>query len=354
MTKLSSDAPRAAARPRRATGTGRPRLADVAEHAGVAKITASRVLRGLGSVAAPTRARVEKAMRELGYIPNAVASNLASNRTGVIAVIGPGFSSPLIRDLFQGLSEVMRAEGYQIMLGMTGTVRDEEEALIRAFLARRVDALVLTNPRHTAPAWRLLRAAGIPVVEVGELAARPVSMTVGFSNQAASRAVVRHLVSSGRRRIAMISEEHDERNRAHQRQAGYRAALHEAGLDADPALLVEAPLSLAGAASAARRLFAVARLPDAVFCSDDVLALGVLFECMRQGWQVPRQLAIAGFGDLDIAAEAITPLTSLRVERVEMGRRAGAMLLAALRGDALAERHHDMGFAVIARASTGS
>ena len=336
----------------RVRGSGRPTLADVAVRAGVAKITASRVLRGLGTVAAETRARVEQAMNELGYIPNVIASNLASNRTGVIAIIGPGFSSPLLRDLFQGLSEVMRTEGYQIMLGMTGASSGEEEALIRTFLARRADALVLTNSRHSARALQLLKTVDVPVVEVGELAVRPVGMTVGFSNRAAAHAIVRHLIHVGRKRIAMISEPQDERSRASERRAGYVAALREAGLKADPALLVEARLGLAAAADAIRQLLDISEPPDAVFCSDDVLALGVLFECLRQGWQVPRQLAIAGFGDLEIAAEAIIPLTSLRVERVAMGRRAGAMLLAALRGDTPGTEREDVGFAVIARAST--
>ena len=150
----------------------------------------------------------------------------------------------------------------------------------------------------------------------------------------------------------MISEPQNERRRASERRAGYAAALREAGLRFDPALLVEARLSLAAAAGAIRQLCAISEPPDAVFCSDDLLALGVLFESLRQGWQVPRQLAIAGFGDLEIAAEAIVPLTSLRVERVAIGRRAGAMLLAALRGDTSGVEREDVGFDVIARTST--
>lgn len=331
--------------------TGLPRLADVAERAGVAKITASRVLRQAGPVAPETRIRVERAMRELGYIPNTVASNLASNRTRVIAAITPGFASPLIRDLFQGLSDVVHTEGYHILFGVAGFREGEEDALIRAFLARRPDALVLSRTGHSAATRRLLRAAGIPVVEVGQLAKKPVDMAVGFSNEDAAQALVRYMIERGYRDIAMISELQQENDRALPRRRGYERALVESGLRFEPRRLIESHTDLAAAAHALLQLVGERSWPDAIFCGDDVLALGSLFECQRQGLGVPHDIAIAGFGDLDFASQACPPITTVRVDRVGMGRMAGEMLLQALHGARPAARSIDVGFALVPRES---
>ena len=269
-----------------------PRLADVADRAGVAKITASRVLRQAGPVAAETRARVEQAMRDLGYIPNIVASNLSSNRTRIVAAITPGFASPLIRDLFQGLSDVVHAQGYHLLFGIAGHRLREEEALVRTILARRPDALVLSRTEHTASTRQILRNAAIPVVEIGQLASQPVDMAVGFSNRAAARAIVQHMIDRGYRRIAMMSERNEESPRSMLRQQGYTDALNAAGLTRDPALLIESSTELAAAAQALRALLQRDPTPDAVFCGDDLFALGALFECQHQGLGVPQDIAI--------------------------------------------------------------
>lgn len=338
-----------ASRPRR---TGLPRLADVADRAGVAKITASRVLRQAGPVAPETRARVEQAMRDLGYIPNIVASNLSSNRTRMIAAITPGFGSPLIRDLFQGVSDVVGAQGYHLLFAVAGHTAGEEDTLVRAILARRPDALVLSRTVHTAATRQVLRNAAIPVVEVGQVASQPIDMTVGFSNRAAARAIVQHMIERGYRRIAMISERPDVNARTMARRHGYAEALSAAGLPPDPSLLIECSTDLPAAAQALRTLRQREPAADAVFCSDDLLALGALFECQRQGWHVPRDIAIAGFGDLEYAAEACPSITTIRVDRTGMGRQAGEMLLLALRGPRSSMRALDIGFTLVVRDST--
>jgi len=291
-------------------------------------------------------------MRDLGYIPNIVASNLSSNRTRIIAAITPGFASPLIRDLFQGLSDVVHAQGYHLLFGVADHSVGEEEALVRAILARRADALVLSRTRHTASTRQILRNAAIPVVEVGQLASQPIDMTVGFSNRAAARAIVQHMIDRGYRRIAMMSEHQEENPRSIVRRQGYADALAAAGLTPDPALLIESSTDLGAAAQALRALRRQKRAPDAVFCGDDLLALGALFECQRQGWHVPRDIAVAGFGDLEYAAQACPSITTIHVDRISMGRSAGEMLLLALGGARPGRRSLDIGFSLIPRAST--
>ncbi len=224
--------------------------------------------------------------------------------------------------------------------------------LIRALLARRPDALVLSRTVHSAATRALLRTATVPIVEVGQLARTPIDMTVGFSNRAAARAVVRHLVARGYRRIAMMSEFQDESGRAMARRKGYGDALAEAGLAMDPGLLVEARTDLGEGARAMLHLRTLDPPPDAVFCSDDLLALGALFECHRRGWRVPADIAIAGFGDLEYAAQACPAITTVHVDRPGMGRQTGEMLLQALGSVRPVTRSIDIGFTLIQREST--
>lgn len=164
--------------------------------------------------------------------------------------------------------------------------------------------------------------------------------------------MVRHLVARGYRRIAMMSEFQEESGRAMARRQGYADALAEAGLAIDPRLLVEARTDLGEGARALVRLRAIDPPPDAVFCSDDLLALGALFECHRRGWGVPADIAIAGFGDLEFAAQACPAITTVHVDRAAMGRQTGEMLLASLLGVRSAAHSVDIGFTLIRRDST--
>jgi LacI family transcriptional regulator, gluconate utilization system Gnt-I transcriptional repressor len=302
-------------------------------------------------VAEETRARVERAMEKLGYLPDVVASNLASNRTRMIAAIVTSYGSALVREFLQSLADTVHPAGFLLLLGATGTSDPRaEEQLIRAFLARRPDAMVVSQINHSSDTRRLLRRSGIPVVEVGGLADDPIDMTVGFSNQEATRQLILHLVQRGYRRIATLSETIADNDRAKLRRLGYMEALHEAGLS-HRADLVEAPLNIADAADAFAALMRRSPEIDAVFCSDDLLALGALAECRRRRWNVPKRVAIAGLGDLEFAVAAVPALTTVRIYRTAMGRRTGAVLLQALQGERPQQPQQPVDFEIMSRAS---
>ena len=328
----------------------RPRLVDVAKAAGVSMMTVTRVLRDPAKVAADTRARVERVLRKTGYTPDLVARGLASKRSGLIGAVVPLLTNSLIAEIMQGLSDTLAMDDLHLILGASGFSAPGEETLVRAFLSRRVDALYLTGVIHTRETVRMLKQAAIPVVEGGNLTERPIDMLVGYSNIDAGCTVTRYLLERYGP-VGYVGAHPQDNDRARDRRRGYELALRRARVKLDPALCVETSLDIdAGAAAMAALL---ARRPDvrAVFCSADAIAVGALFECQRQGLAIPDRIAVAGFDDMPLAGQVVPPLTTLRVPRYEIGRRAGEMIRARLARQPIEAAIVDCGFEFVARAS---
>jgi LacI family gluconate utilization system Gnt-I transcriptional repressor len=322
------------------------RMEDVARVAGVSMITVSRALNAPGKLAPATLARVRAAIERLRYVPNLMAGSLASNRSRIVAAIVPTIANSIFSDTIDGLARVLAEHRYQLLLGQTHYRVDEEAALVDAFLGRRVDGLVLTGVAHARGVRARVRRAGVPVVETWDLTARPIDMLVGFSNRAAGAAAARYLVDKGYRTLAFIGGV-DDRSAA--RLAGYRDSARVSGIRNVPAALLPVPSSPADGSAALASLLARGA-PRAVFCSNDILAAGALFECQRRHIDVPERLAVMGFADLPIAAGIEPSLTSVQVRAPAMGARAGTMLMRRLAGDPTPERIVDLGFAVVAGA----
>jgi len=328
-------------------------MEDVARVAGVSVITVSRVLREPARVAEATRERVLSAIEATGYVPNLVAGSLKSRRSGIIAAVIPSVTHSIVAEVVRGMTEVLDDEGLHLLLANSGFSPKEEEALVAAFLARRPDAIYLTGTTHTAGTRRMLDAAGIPVVETGNLTHSPIDMVVGYSNVEAARAMTHALVASGRRTIGYIGQQSREAiDRVRDRHAGYCKGLRDKKLGVRDALQVEVDLSYRGGASGLRELLGREPQVDAVFCTSDVIAIGALFEAQRRRLAVPRRLAICGMDDQEIASQCVPSLTTVRMPRYEMGRRAAAMLCGRLAGMAVDPRAVDLGFEVVLRETT--
>ena len=337
-----------------ATRASRPatsgsRMEDVARLAGVSMITVSRVLNTPDKVAPATRRKIEVAIRKTGYMPNLTAGSLASSKSRIIAAIVPTIDNSIFAETVRGLSETLAAGGYQLLLGQTGYDAAVEEALVAAFLGRRADGIVLTGAQHSRLTVRRLKAAGIPVVETWDLPVAPIDMVAGFSNIGAGRAMAQHLLSKGYRRFGLAGGD-DDRTLA--RRDGFAAALKGTRGATLVTSLLTAGRSYSGGRAALTRLLTPDARLDAIFFSNDALAVGALMECRRRGIKVPQQLAIAGFADLDIAAEVEPALTTVRVRSRHIGEEAARMLLARLAGDTVTEPVRDVGFAIVERAST--
>jgi LacI family gluconate utilization system Gnt-I transcriptional repressor len=298
-----------------------------------------------------TRRRVERAVRTTGYVQNLVAGSLASSRTHVIAAIVPNIDHPAWGKTVSATAELLRGAGYHLLLGEHSFSTEKEEALIAAFLGRRPDGFLLHGRQHTPRAVKLLRGAGIPIVELGELTGQPLDMVVSYSNYEAGKALTTYLLERGYRRIGMICLQRDLSERHYQRWRGYRAALRGKGHQYADRLTVETTLGYRKGAEGLLALVDRDASLDAVFCTSDVLAAGAQFECLRRGWPVPTRVAVAGFDDQDLAAELVPALTTVHVPREAIGALAGRMLLDRASGKAVAPKRVDVGFRIMGRES---
>ncbi|MBA2962341.1 MULTISPECIES: LacI family DNA-binding transcriptional regulator [Ramlibacter] len=324
-------------------------MSDVAQAAGVALVTVSRVINEPDKVAPQTRAQVEAAVRKLGYVPDRTASSLASSRSRIVGAVVPTLANVWFAETMEGLAAELGRAGYQLMLAQSSYVPRAEAGLIDAFLGRRVDALVLTGALRDAAARTRLRQMHLPVVETWDLPARPVDMAVGFSNEEVGEEVARRLVKAGRRAIAFLGA---DEQRSQMRRAGLERGLQAAGLPLVAAEYVPPPSSIALGRELMARLAAAHPDVDAVFCGNDFIAIGAMMWARTNGWDLPGRLAVVGFSDLPIAEATWPPLTTVKVRGGEMGRRAGAMLLARLRGEEPPRKVEDIGFEYVERSTT--
>ena len=309
-------------------------MADVARVAGVSPMTVSRAFKRDASVSEATRSAILRAAEDLGYVFDATASNLRSQRTDFVAVTIPSLNNANFAETVSGLSEGLKDRGLQILLGYTNYDIHEEERLIEQLLRRRPEAIVVTGGRHTDRARRMLENAGIPVIETWDLPPRPIGHVVGFSNAAAVRGMVDHFVARGLTRIAFIGGDADRDTRGTDRRAGFIAAMQSHGLDATRLIAAGIPpISMREGADAMGRLLDT--LPDtqAVIAVSDLSAFGALTECQRRGVDVPGRLSIAGFGDYEIGAICVPPLSTINPHPRDIGARTAALILQVLAGD---------------------
>lgn len=327
-----------------ASPTRSPTLADVARHAGVSTITASRALGRPNLVLPATVERVQKAVDALGYVPNLIAGGLRSRRSRLVAVLVPAIAMPQLLPALQALTKSLEADGYHVIIAESGFDHSREDALIATLLGRRPDGIVLFGLIRGEGARQRLRASGIPVVETWDLAETPVDMLVGFSHVAAGRAVARYLMDRGRRRIGVVTAD-DQRSAM--RLDGMRA---EFGGEM-PVVTVPAPSTTGAGRAGLPELLGQRPDLDAICCSSDQLALGVIAGAQARGVRVPDDLAVFGYGDAEFAPHIEPALTTVRIDGALIGRTAARFVVDRCAGRTVAERVVDVGFHIVARAS---
>jgi LacI family transcriptional regulator, gluconate utilization system Gnt-I transcriptional repressor len=330
-------------------GSGAVTLHDVAKLAGVAPITASRAVNNPGQVSEEVRRKVNEAIARTGYVPNLLAGGLASTRSRLVAAVVPTISGPVFLETVQSLTEALAERGYQLMLGQAGYAGSREDALLEAIIGRRPDGIVLTGIMHSADGRRRLLASGIPVVETWDLTPTPIDMLVGFSHVDVGRAVAAFLHARGRRHLAVVAGD-DER--AKRRQDAFQAAARSLGLDDPQVVVVPAPTTLRSGRAAFAELMQVSTDIDAVFCSSDLLALGVMTQAQSTGIAVPGKVAVVGFGDLDFAADLHPALTTVHINGGAIGRQAAQFIVDRAEGRTVEQRVIDIGFSIVDRKST--
>jgi LacI family transcriptional regulator, gluconate utilization system Gnt-I transcriptional repressor len=308
-----------------------PTMADVAERAGVSTMTVSRALKKGGSISEKTRRKIMDAVDELGYVLDQMAGTLSSKRSGFIAALVPSINSSNFADTARGITEAVENTGLQLLLGYTDYLVEKEEQLVESMLTRRPEGIIVTGGRHADRTRRLLAAAGIPVIETWDVPERPIEHVVGFSNAAATNALVHHLHARGYRNIGFVGGTSNRDTRGADRRFGYTQAIEQLGLPRGRVISFgKPPISMEQGAEAIVHLMSQWPDVDAAVCVSDLSAFGALMECHRRGWSVPGRVAIAGFGDFEVARCSFPRITTVSVDAFEIGRAAGDLMLRAI------------------------
>ncbi|WEX91350.1 LacI family DNA-binding transcriptional regulator [Sinorhizobium garamanticum] len=301
-------------------------LAEVAEAAGVGESTVSRVLRNHGSFSKKTRDRVMEAVERLGYVPNRIAGTLASAGSRLVAFVIPSLSNIVFPDVLRGASSVLEANQHQAVFSVTDYDAEREEALVAAMLAWRPTAVMLAGFEHTEGTVKRLRASGCRVVEMLDLDGTALDLAVGLSNRSAGRTSADFLLKRGYRRIGYVGHDLDRDTRARKRFGGFCEALGAAGFALVDREICAGGSSVESGRLGLERLLARSSL-DAVYFSNDDMALGGYFHCLARGISIPSQLAIFGYNGLDIGRVTPQPLSTIRTPRVETGRVAAELVV---------------------------
>lgn len=313
-------------------------LEEVARAARVSRATVSRVVNGDRRVGDATRATVETAVRQLGYVPNRAARSLVTRRSDSIAVVIPEptaqvFGDPFFPRLLRGISDALAEAELQLVLLMPQG-RAGESRVARYLAAGHSDGVLLVSLHGSDPLPAELRRHGIPVVVGGRPPASGISY-VDVDNRGGAASAVRHLLDAGRKHVATVAGPQDMAPGA-DRLAGYRETVARDGGPVDERLIEIADFTLEGGRLGMERLLARAPEIDAVFAASDLVAVGAMAALQAAGRDVPRDVAIIGFDDSPLATSTQPPLSSVRQPIEDMGREMTRLLLAAVehKGDA--------------------
>ncbi len=314
--------------------SGTVTIRDVARRAGVSPMTVSRVINDSARVSPATRGRVEEAISELGYVPSRLARGLSARRTGTLALIVPDVANPFFTLIVRGAEDVARRAGYRMIICDTRADLDLEREVIEEMIAHRVEGILIAAVSdRSREHLRRLEGFGVPFVLVDRTVRGIDADVVLGDNAEGARRLVEHLVSLGHRRIGMVVES-DDVSTARDRLRGYRAALEEAGLPYDADLVADATVDPSGGVTGMRNLLALERRPTAVFTVNNLVALGAIEAVRAEGLEVPDDLALVCFDDIEYASRLYPFLTVMEQPAETFGTLGTQLLLERVEGRA--------------------
>lgn len=321
----------------------RPTLQDIADHLGMTKMTVSRYLRNSNSVAKDTQQRIAAAIEQFGYIPNRAPEILSNAKSKAIGVLLPSLTNHVFADVLKGIEQVADIAGYQTMLAHYGYSVKKEEERIESLLSYNVDGLILSENYHSLRTLKMIEIANIPVIEIMDSSQTGIQQVIGFDNVAAAQAMVETMIQRGYKNIVYFTARMDKRTQL--KMQGYEQAMKKYGLEPYN-LITEAASSFTLGGKQLRKILEERPETNGVFCTNDDLAIGALFECQRLGIAVPQQIAIAGFHGHDVGFSVTPQLATVMTPRLEIGKLAAQELLARLNDEPLKEKIIDLGFKI--------
>lgn len=338
--------------PRKRRGTGRITLADVAKSAGVGTMTVSRALRMPDQVSDKLRDKIQQVIDELGYIPNQAAGALASGKSNSIAVILPSLVDKMCSQFIPTFQDILNKAGHQLILGYSNYSLLQEEQLLSTLLAGNPSAVVFFGSERSVQSTKMIKNAQLNILEVAEINDLSLDLNIGIDHYKVSKDMTNYLIKKGYKNIAFVGFQ-SEQNILHKQLRGWQLAMLENYLSPDHFLIAnDIPNVKLGSEGLAKLLLRQSDL-DAVICTNEEIAIGVLFECQRRVLKIPQDIAITCLDGSKLSQQCVPALTSIEVDYANMGKKAAHRLLERLLDNEQSDdKHIDIGFKFCERESS--
>ncbi|AVF36607.1 DNA-binding transcriptional regulator CytR [Rahnella sikkimica] len=307
-------------------------MKDVAEQAGVSTATVSRALMNPEKVSASTRQKVDQAVMAVGYSPHALSRNLKRNESRTILVIVPDICDPFFADLIKGIERTAAENGYLVLIGDCAQQNQQEKTFINLIITKQIDGMLLLGSDLPFDASKEEQRNLPPMVMANEFAPELELPTVHIDNLTAAFEAVHYLLNLGHQRIACI-EGPKHMPLCQYRSQGYIQALRRNGISVENALTAQGDFSYESGAQAVTELMALPSPPTAIFCHNDIMAIGAMFQAKKMGLRIPQDLSVVGFDDIKASQFTDPPLTTVAQPRFQLGRQAMLLLLEQLQGN---------------------
>ena len=302
-------------------------LRDVSQASGVSEMTVSRVLRNRGDVSQNTRDKVLLAAKQLGYVPNKIAGALASQRVNLVAVIIPSLSNMVFPEVMTGISEVLETTDLQPVVGVTDYLPEKEERVLYEMLSWRPSGIIIAGLEHSENSAIMLKASGIPVVEIMDIDGSPVDAMVGISHRRAGREMAVSILKAGYRKIGFLGTKMPLDHRARKRFEGFTEALAKSGVEVTDQEFYSGGSALVKGREMTQELLRRNPELDFLYFSNDLIGAGGLLYLIEQGIDIPNQIGLAGFNGVELLQGLPRQLATMDACRNEIGRKAAEMIV---------------------------
>ena len=302
-------------------------LRDVSQASGVSEMTVSRVLRNRGDVSQNTRDKVLLAAKQLGYVPNKIAGALASQRVNLVAVIIPSLSNMVFPEVMTGISEVLETTDLQPVVGVTDYLPEKEERVLYEMLSWRPSGVIIAGLEHSETSAMMLKASGIPVVEIMDIDGSPVDAMVGISHRRAGREMAVSILKAGYRKIGFLGTKMPLDHRARKRFEGFTEALAKSGVEVTDQEFYSGGSALVKGREMTQELLRRNPNLDFLYFSNDLIGAGGLLYLIEKGISIPNQIGLAGFNGVELLKGLPRQLATMDACRSEIGRKAAEMIV---------------------------
>ena len=302
-------------------------LRDVSQASGVSEMTVSRVLRNRGDVSQNTRDKVLLVAKQLGYVPNKIAGALASQRVNLVAVIIPSLSNMVFPEVMTGISEVLETTDLQPVVGVTDYLPEKEERVLYEMLSWRPSGVIIAGLEHSETSAMMLKASGIPVVEIMDIDGSPVDSMVGISHRRAGREMAVSILKAGYRKIGFLGTKMPLDHRARKRFEGFTEALAKSGVEVTDQEFYSGGSALVKGREMTQELLRRNPNLDFLYFSNDLIGAGGLLYLIEKGISIPNQIGLAGFNGVELLKGLPRQLATMDACRSEIGRKAAEMIV---------------------------